>query len=274
MQGKVCLVTGANGSVGKATVAGLVRQGATVILACRDQARGEAALAEVKSAANKAQAELLLVDLASQASVRTFAEEFTKRYERLDVLVHNAAIYKQERTLSADGLEMMFATNHLAPFLLTHLLLERLKASAPARVLTVTAPSTTRLNFDDLQGEQRFSALTAFGASKMCNLLFSYELARQLAGSGVTANAVHPGLVKSGLMREAAAPIRWLTSLISAPPEKAAASLVDLASSPAVEGTTGAFFTGKKTIKSNAYSHDESVQRQLWDVSLQLSGLA
>src|ERR1051326_7116231 len=165
MQGKVCLVTGANGSLGKATAAGLAREGATVVLVCRDQARGEAVQREITSATGSASVELLLGDLSSQESIRALAEAFKARHDRLDVLAHVAAVYKQQRVLTVDGLEMMFATNHLGPFLLTHLLLESLKAGvraseasenaetqsrqAPARVLTVTAPSTTQLRFDD-----------------------------------------------------------------------------------------------------------------------------
>ena len=272
MPGKVYLVTGANGSLGKATAAGLARQGATVVLVCRDQARGEAVQSEITSATGNANVELLLGDLSSQASIRALAEAFKAQHDRLDVLAHVAAVYKQQRVLTTDGLEMMFATNHLGPFLLTHLLLEPLKAAAPARVLVVSAPSTTRLRFDDLQGEQRFNALEAFGASKMANLLFTYELARRLAGTGVTANAFFPGLVKSSLMRELSGPLRWVLPLLSAGPDKAAASLVSLASSPAVQDVTGAFFKGTKTTSSDAYSRHEGVQRHLWEMSEQLTG--
>ena len=167
----------------------------------------------------------------------------------------------------------MFATNHLGPFLLTNLLLDKLKNSASARVLSITAPSTTPLNFDDLQGEQNINAYTAFGASKMCNLLFTYELARRLEGTHVTANAIHPGLVKSGIMKEAAPPIRWFTYLISTAPRKAAETPVYYASSPEVEGMTGLFFRGRQVIQSNSYSTNVEVQKQLWDVSVAFTGL-
>lgn len=271
MRGKVCIVTGASSGLGKATASGLAKLGATVILACRDRQRGAAALAEIRTASANQKVELMLVDLAVQDSVRAMADEFKQRYERLDVLINNAAIYKHMRTLTADGLETMFATNHLGPFLLTNLLLDRLKAGAPSRILTITAPSITSVNFDDLQGEQKFNAFEAFGASKMCNLLFTYELARRLEGTGVSANAIHPGLVRSNLMKEAPAPIRWLTSLISAPPEKAAQTPVYYASSPNVEGVTGNFFKGKRVINSNAYSKDLEVQKRLWEVSVALT---
>jgi NAD(P)-dependent dehydrogenase (short-subunit alcohol dehydrogenase family) len=165
----------------------------------------------------------------------------------------------------------MFATNHLGHFLLTNLLLDDLKASRQARVINISAPTTTKLDFDDLQGEKKFSALSAFGASKMCNLLFTYELARRLTGTNVTSNALHPGLMKSNLMKEASAPIRWLTSLLSTTPERASESLVYLAASPDVASVTGKFFKGKKVSSSSAYSRDTGVQRRLWDVSTELS---
>jgi NAD(P)-dependent dehydrogenase (short-subunit alcohol dehydrogenase family) len=189
------------------------------------------------------------------------------------VLINNASVFKGKRSVTADGLETMFGTNHLGHFLLTNLLLDELKASPQARVITITAPSTTRLNFGDLQGERKFNALSAFGASKMCNLLFTYELARRLAGTQVTANALHPGLMKSNLMSEAPAPIRWLTRLFSTTPERASLSLLHLASSPELASVSGRFFKGMKPSASNAYSRDEEVQRRLWDVSAQLAGL-
>jgi NAD(P)-dependent dehydrogenase (short-subunit alcohol dehydrogenase family) len=164
----------------------------------------------------------------------------------------------------------MFATNHLGPFLLTNLLLDKLKTSAPARVLVITVPSTTSLDFNNLKGKQRFSSLQAFGVTKMCNLFFTYELAGRLAGSGVTVNAVHPGLMKSNLMREAPLVMRWLSQLAATAPTKAASSLVYLASAPEMAGVTGKFFKDGKAIESNQYSHDQVIQRQLWDLSVAL----
>ncbi len=197
MQGKICLVTGSTRGLGKATAFALAHQRATVILGCRDKQRGEAALAEIKAASPTANVDLLLLDLSVQHSVRTAVTEFENRYDHLDVLINNAAVFTRQRTLTADGYETMFATNHLGPFLLTNLLLSRLKAANSARILTITAPSTTKIAFEDLQAEQKFSALHAFGASKACNLLFTYELAHRLAGTTVTVNAFYPGLVKT-----------------------------------------------------------------------------
>lgn len=271
MKGKVCLVTGANGGLGKATAIALAQLGATVILACRDKERGDKTKADVISVTKNTNIELILVDLSLQESIQRMATTFNEKYDRLDVLINNAAIYKSQRIMTSEGLELMFATNHLGPFLLTILLLDKLKTSAPARVLVITAPSTTPLDFDNLQGKQRFSSLQVFGVTKMCNLLFSYELAGRLAGSDVTVNAVHPGLMKSNLMRETPLAMHWLTQLASTAPTKAASSLVYLASAPEMAGVTGKFFKDGKAIESNQYSHDLNIQRRLWDVSAALT---
>jgi NAD(P)-dependent dehydrogenase (short-subunit alcohol dehydrogenase family) len=274
MRDKVCLVTGSSSGLGKATALSLAQLHATVVLGCRDRQRGEAALAEIKAARAAATADLLLIDLSDLRSVREAVSDFGKRYERLDVLINNAAVFKQRRTLTPDGLETMFATNHVGPFLLTNLLLERLKAAPEARILTITAPSTTELDFDDLQGEKRFNAFQAFGASKACNLLFTYALARRLAGTNVTANAIHPGLMKSQLMREAPLPVRWITSQMSSRPERAAQTVAYYASAPEVQGMNGLFFKASKTIDSSPYTRDQAVQERLWQVSTALTGLA
>ena len=271
MKNKVCLVTGANGGLGKATAIALAQVGATVILACRDKERGDKAKADIISATKNSNVELILVDLSLQESIRQMETTFKEKYERLDVLINNAAIYKAQREMTPDGFETMFATNHLGPFLLTNLLLDKLKTSSPARILVITAPSTTPLDFDNLQGEKRFSSLQAFGVTKMCNLLFTYELAGRLEGTSVTVNAVHPGLMKSSLMREAPLAMRWLTQLASTAPTKAASSLVYLASAPEMAAVTGKFFKDGKAIESNQYSHDLNIRRQLWDISVALT---
>ena len=273
VENKVALVTGANRGLGKAVAEGLARLGATVVLGCRDGDRGEAARAVIRGATGNPRVEVLRIDLADQQWIRAAVAAFLATHDRLDVLINNAAVYKTERTRTRDGLEAMFATNHLGPFLLTNLFRQTLTTSAPARVLTITAPSTTQLNFDDLQSAQQWSAYRAFGASKMCNLLFTYELARQLEGTGVTVNAVHPGLVKSNLLQEAPRPVRWLANLVSASPAKAAAGPVYLASAPAVASVTGKFFKGKRQIDASPYARDPDVQRRLWEVSSALTHL-
>ena len=274
IQGKICLVTGSTSGLGKATAFVLAQQHATVILGCRDKQRGEAVLAEIKAGSPAANVDLLLLDLSVQQSVRTAVTELENRYDHLDVLINNAAVFKRHRTLTADGYETMFATNHLGPFLLTNLLLERLKAATSARILTITAPSTMKIAFEDLQGEHKFRALQAFGASKAANLLFTYELAHRLASSNVTVNAFYPGIVKTPLMREAPAPLRWLNPVFGQSPEPVAQSVVYYASSPEVQAMTGLFFNkGRQPIDSSPYTKNRAVQQQLWEASMALAPL-
>ncbi len=274
MQGKICLVTGSTSGLGKATAFALAQQHATVILGCRNKQRGEAVLAEIKAASRAANVDLLLLNLSVQHSVRTAVGEFENRYDHLEVLINNAAVFKRQRTLTADGYETMFATNHLGPFLLTNLLLERLKASPAARILTITAPSTTKIAFEDLQAEHKFSALHAFGASKAANLLFTYDLAHRLASTNITVNAFYPGLVKTPLMREAPTPLRWLNPVFGQSPELVAQSVVYYASSPEVQAMTGLFFNkGRQPIGSSPYTKDRAVQQQLWEASMALAPL-
>lgn len=218
---------------------------------------------------------MLQGDLASQASIRQLANEFKQRHRTLHVLVNCAGVFKSARMLSPDGLELMFATNHLGYFLLTSLLLDTLKASAPSTVLNVTAPSTTQPDFEDLQGERRFRALWAFGASKMENLLFTFALARRLEGSGVTVNAVHPGLARTELMRETPMPFRLFTSVLNrfaASPAGAAEDVVGLLLSDGSRAN-GQFFHHQESIPAPAYAQDQGAQERLWQISQQLCGL-
>jgi NAD(P)-dependent dehydrogenase (short-subunit alcohol dehydrogenase family) len=273
MTGPICLVTGATAGIGKALAIGLAQRGATVILVARDPARGQAALEEAHTAAPNATLDLLLADLSSQAAVHQLVDNVQAKYSKLDVLINNAGIYKSTRTLTADGLETMFATNHLAPFLLTNLLLPTLQASGAARVLTLSAPSTTKLDFDNLQGETHFNGLEAFGATKMANLLFTFEAARRFAPHNVFVNAVHPGLVKSNIMQEAPAPIRWITSLISTSPQRAIQPIVRLALDPQFASAHGEFYKNAKPIQADAYATDNGIQHKLWRISGQLTHL-
>jgi NAD(P)-dependent dehydrogenase (short-subunit alcohol dehydrogenase family) len=274
MTDKICLITGATSGLGESVAHALARQGATVVLACRDEARGAAVQADIQMITSYTTVDVLPLDLAALDSVRAAAAEFRRRYDRLDVLINNAAVFKNRRVMTAEGLEMMFATNHLGHFLLTNLLLDRLRAASAARVLTVTAPSTVPLNFDDLQWEKQFSALRAFGASKMCNMLFTFELARRMRDTAVTANAFHPGLMRSRLMQEAPGPLRWVTGLFSQAPEQAAAALAHLALAPEVASSTGRFFKGRQPIDSPPYARNPAPQQRLWDVSCALASLS
>jgi NAD(P)-dependent dehydrogenase (short-subunit alcohol dehydrogenase family) len=270
---RTALVTGSTSGIGRALAEVLAAAGARVGIVARDAARGEAVREEIEAAAGTKVVHPFVADLSSQADVRRLAAEVTAAFPRLDMLIHCAAVYTPRRTLTADGLETMFATNQLAPFLLTNLLRDQLIASAPTRVLVLTAPSTIKLDLEDLQGERRFRALNAFGASKAADLLFTFELARRLEGTGVTANAVHPGLVRTNLMRGAPAPLRWATRLASVPPERAAAAIAPLALAPEYEGQSGRFFKGGREIEAPPYTRDPDVARRLWDVSESLTKL-
>jgi NAD(P)-dependent dehydrogenase (short-subunit alcohol dehydrogenase family) len=271
MNGKICLVTGATSGIGKAVAAGFARRGAKVVIVARDSAKAQTAARDIKAQTGVA-VDWLAADLSSQESIRRLAEAFRSQYPNLHVLVNNAAVFTDKRLVTGDGLEMMFATNHLAYFLLTNLLLDTLKASAPASIFNVTAPSTAQPNFDDLQGEQKFSPMSAFGVSKMDNLLFTFALARRLEGSGVNVNAYHPGLTRSNLMHQAPPLMKVLGGLMNlfvATPDKAAAGLVELAASNA-NGANGQFFHGTNTMNPPAAALNQQTQERLWTESERL----
>ena len=281
MDGKTCLVTGANQGIGKETALGLARMGATVVMVSRDRAKGEAALADVRSLSGSANVTLMIADLASFESIRALAKEFLGQHERLHVLVNNAGAYNTTRTLTKDGFETTFGVNHLAYFLLTDLLLDVLKASAPSRIVSVssTAHVGGKMNFDDLQGEQSYAGARAYGQSKLANVLFTYALARRLEGSGVTANALHPGVVRTGFGKNnggIVGPLFALAQTIARPifisPEQGAATTIYLASSPEVEGVTGKYFAKCKEVPSNAISYDVPTQERLWEMSESMVG--
>jgi NAD(P)-dependent dehydrogenase (short-subunit alcohol dehydrogenase family) len=271
MRGKVVMVTGANAGMGKEISLALAGMGASLVMVSRDRERGDAARAEVESKTGNRQVELLFADLSSQQSIRHLVTEFEAKHNRLHVLVNNAGITLARRTATEDGIEAVFATNHLAAFLLTNLLLPVLKASAPSRVVTVSssAHSMGKIDFDDLQSARGYSEIRAYNASKLANVLFTYELARRLAGSGVTANVVEPGFVKTNLR----VPFPFsLFSFMRGSPVNGARPTVFLASSAEVEGVSGTFFNQKGVAtKSSKLSYDDDAARQLWALSAQLT---
>lgn len=274
MNSKVYMLTGATSGIGKAVAQELAGTGETVILVARDEERGARVQKEISTAAENPNIDLQLCDLGNLSSVRNLATIINDRYDRLDALINNASVYKRERSTTVDGYETMFATNHLGPFLLTYLLLDRLLAAGLARIINITAPSTSHLNFEDLQSENEFNSLHAFGATKMANLLFTFELAGRLEHTGVTVNAVHPGLVRTSLMKEAILPIRLLTWLFSSSPNRAARKIVALATAPEFEDTNGKFLHRGKEIQPDAYALNPDIQSRLWQVSEQLTGIA
>ena len=271
MNGKVCIVTGANSGIGKVTATELARLGAHVVMVCRDRARGEAALTEIKQATGNDQVELMLCDLSSQADIHRFADEFKATHDRLHVLVNNAGVYLRKRETTVAGIEMTFAVNHLAYFLLTNLLLDLLKRSAPARIVSVS--SDAHINFDDLQGERVYSGVKAYCHSKLANILFTRELSKRLAGTNVTANCLHPGAVGTSIFRALPRPIEAIIKLLTLSPEKGARTTVYLAASPDVEGVTGKYFVRSAEARASAEAQDDQAAARLWAESARLTSL-
>jgi NAD(P)-dependent dehydrogenase (short-subunit alcohol dehydrogenase family) len=280
MQGKVCIVTGANSGIGKATTLGLAQMGATVVMVCRDQTKGEEAQNEIKTKSGNDAVHLMHAELSSQASIRQLAENFQQHYKQLHVLINNAGAVNLTRRETVDGLETTFAVNYLAPFLLTNLLLDELKASAPARIVNVSSEShqSGNIKMDDLQSEKSYRFMRAYGQSKLALVLFTYELARKLQGTGVTANCLHPGFVATNIGQHGIGPagrrvIKLIYSSIGISPEEGAKTSIYLATSPEIEGVTGKYFVKSIPVRSAPISYDKSLQRQLWEESARMVNL-
>ena len=276
MTGSTVLVTGGTGGIGRATALGLARMGANVAITGRDAARAEHTAREIRSATG-VQVDVFLADHSGQAEVRRLADEVLQRLPRIDVLVNNVGGYWNTRHVTADGLERTFAVNHLAPFLLTDLLLTRLQQRDHARVVTVAshAHAQGRIDFDDLQCERSYSGARAYNQSKLANVLFSYELARRLQGSAVTANAVHPGVVSTSFGAEDPGRTQRLLVPVLRPfmksAERGAATSIHVASAPQLQGVTGRYFTNSQPRKSSPRSHDQGVATRLWRASANLA---
>src|SRR5690606_38234862 len=269
MIGKICLVTGATDGIGKVTARALAQAGATVVGVGRNPEKIRAVLAEIGDTAGSL--EFLQADLSSQAEIRALADEFRSRYDRLHVLVNNAGALFTSYRESVDGIEMPFALNHLSYFLLTNLLLDIICASAPARMINVpsNAHEGSTIQFDDLGHRRPYREWTAYGASKLANILFTYELARRLQGTGVTVNAVHPGFVNTNFQRAAGLNMRGPLT-----PEEGADTQIWLAMSDEVEGVTGKYFVRRRETRSSAISYDSAIAKRLWEVSARMTGLA
>jgi retinol dehydrogenase-14 len=271
LSGKVVLVTGANAGMGKEISLGLARMGARLVMVSRDRKRGELARTDVQQQTGNLEVEMMVADLSSQQSIRHLVEDFGARHDRLHVLVNNAGMSNPSRTETVDGLETVFATNHLGPFLLTNLLLPMLTAGAPARIVTVSSgvQAMGKIDFDDLQSVRGYGEIRVYNASKLANILFTYELARRLEGTGVTANAVEPGFIKTNLK----VPFPFsIFSFMRGKPVDGARPTIFLASSPEVKGVSGAFFSNKGVaIKSSKITYDNAVAKRLWNVSAELT---
>jgi NAD(P)-dependent dehydrogenase (short-subunit alcohol dehydrogenase family) len=275
MNGKICLVTGATNGIGKATAQALAQMGATVIIVGRDAQKTSRVVKEIRAASGNPRVGSMLADLSSEQEVRRLADEFKSKYSHLHVLLNNAGAVFMQRQLSVDGIEMTFALNHLAGFLLTNLLLDTLKASAPARIINVSsgAHTTGKIEFDNLQGERGYSS-RVYENSKLANILFTMELARRLEGTGVTVNALHPGFTATGFAKNngkfMAALISLFAPLVARSPAKGAQTSIHLASSPGVEGITGKYFFDSHVIPAAPQATDMVVARKLWDASAEM----
>ena len=279
MTGTTVLITGGTGGIGRAAAIGLSSMGARVGITGRDRARAERAAAAITRESGNPAVDVFVADMSSQTEVRRLASEVLSAYPRLDVLLNNVGGFWAHRHVTADGLEHTFALNHLAPFLLTNLLLERLKASAPARVVTVSSgvQSAGKIDFDDLMGERKYSGQRAYSQSKLASVMFTYELARRLAGTGVTATVLHPGVTSTAFGAEDSAhgmaPIIAALRPFMRSPERGADTAIYLASSPEAESLTGQYFANRKAKKSHKSSYDTATTTRLWQVSADLVGL-
>lgn len=273
MKGKICLVTGATNGIGKATAQALAQMGATVIIVGRNPAKSAAVVSEIKHISGNNNVEALIADLSLMAEVQHVAEQFKAKYQKLHVLVNNAGGAFFSRQVTSEGFEKTFALNHLNYFLMTNLLLDTLKASAPARIVNVSsdAHKGAHLDFDDLQSEKGRFSLTAYGRSKLATVVFSYELARRLSGTGVTANVLHPGLVRTGFASNMgavpSAVIGFFMRFVGLTPEQGAQTSVYLASSPDVENLTGKYWEKSTAVPSGRATYNEATWTRLWEIS-------
>ena len=276
MEGKICIITGANSGIGKATAIGLAKMNATIVMMCRSKERGEEAQKEIIELTGNKKVDLFLCDLSSQESIRKFVSEFKSKYQKLDILINNAGVMLSKREISVDGFEMNFAVNHLAPFLLTNLLLDALKKSAPSRIINVSSAAhrMAKMDFDDLQSEKRkYRLMKIYGASKLALMLFSYELSRKLEGTSVTVNTLHPGVVNTNLGQDQSSFSQGFAKLFFKKPEKGAETSIYLASSQEVEGITGKYFAKKQQKQSSEESYNEDYAKRLWKLSAEMTKL-
>jgi len=277
----VCVVTGANSGIGKATALRLAQQGARVAMVCRSEERGASARSEIREQCGHERIDLHLCDLGVQSDVRALGERLTATYDRIDVLVNNAGVFEGTRTETPDGIETTLAVNHLAPFLLTHVLIDRLQDTAQehgeARIVNVASEAHrgVRINFDDIQGEDGYSGLQAYGQSKLGNILFTHELARRLYDTGITANSVHPGVVSTNIFRgsdwfsRVARLFQWLYRS----PDTGARGPVYLAASPEMEDVSGQYFKDDEQAHPSVAAFDEKAAARLWRISRELTGM-
>lgn len=273
LEGKTCMITGANSGIGKATAIQLAKMGIHIVMVCRNKERGENAQKQIKEESGNSNVDLIIADLASLESVKNLADEYKKKYDKLHILINNAGVFNSKRILTEDGYESTFAIDYLSHFLLTKLLLDVIKKSAPSRIINVSSDIHRyfKINLDDLMFKKKYSSQKAYGSAKFAIILFTYELAHRLDGTGVTVNALHPGHARTKMTTTN---ISWIIkkimNLFSKSPEKAAETSVYLASSPEVEGVSGKYFKKCMPVKSHKITYDESIQKKVWEISEKL----
>ncbi|MDH3364431.1 MAG: SDR family oxidoreductase [Thermoplasmata archaeon] len=268
MSGKICLITGATSGIGRETALALGKMGATVVFTARSAEKGKATRGQITAVSKNEMIDSLECDLSSLSSVHDCCANFRERYDRLHILINNAGTWERERKVSKDGIENTFAVNHLAPFLMTNLLLDLMERSSPARIISVSSGlHGGTINFDDVEFKTKFNAMKAYRQSKLANILFIKELSRRLTGTGVTANCLMPGLVATGLSRNAGAFGRTFFRVFGASPEKGADTSVYLASSQNVMNISGECFRKRRVTKTSKESNDPELARRLWELS-------
>lgn len=280
LEGRTCIITGATSGIGEATAHDLARRGADLGLVCRNREKGERTLASIRKHVPEVTARLFQADLESQAQIRALAAELLEAYPQIHLLVNNAGVVNVGYSETSDGIETTFAVNHLAYFLLTNLLVERLQASAPARIVSVASDAhkfVGGMNFGDLEYKENYSSMRVYGHSKLANILFTRELARRLEGSGVTANCVHPGAVATGLAGNNgwwAQAVMKIVGVFFKSPERGAATSIYVATSPDLEGVSGRYFAKSKEQEPAANALDDEAAARLWTISEEMTGLA
>lgn len=277
MKGKICMITGANSGIGKATALGLAKMGATIIMVCRNKDRGEKALEDIKKEVENGTVDLMIADLSTQKAIHQLVKEFKERYQFLHVLINNAGVNLSRCVLTEDGIETTFAVNYLAQYLLSNLLLDVLQASSPARIVNVASSVLAKnIDFENLNGEKHYRQLNAYGQSKLAVILLTYELSRRIEGTGVTVNCLHPGYVKTNMIKNFRKFVKYfypLIGLFMKKPKKGAKTSIYLASSSEVEGVSGKYFKKRKEVESMKAVYDEEIAKRLWDVSIALTNL-
>lgn len=265
---KIVLITGATSGIGKETALALAKQGYNINFTSRDKTKGEQTVKEIIASTENSNVKYFDCDLSSFESIKKFSDEFKKQYNVIDILINNAGVWENQRRLTKDGIEMTFGVNHLAPFLLTKLLLDLVKNSTNGKIINLSsALHGGSINFDDIEGKKTWNQLSSYRQSKLCNILFTKKLARILTDTKITVNAVHPGVIKTGLTRGAPSLVKFILGFFLSTPEQGAKTTLHVANLPDSDKTTGEYFAGSKIANSGSYSRDESVADKLWDLS-------